>query len=151
MSESEATQPEYRTERWVYLGVFKGVKVPKVACFRTADGERRAYKAGAWNRHLAVGCVYEIEASDQRAKVEAATWTRDRAEDYEALKMEARAEEIRMERKALEAKARTGNSPELDELLEHVEQYAVGLVSVAGKEALVTLLTKTVWQARRGK
>lgn len=140
---------EYTPERWVYLGVAQGNNKKKVACFRTGDGTRRTYQASSWNRSLAPGYIYVVQVDGTSIRSTVPEWTGEKAEDYDTVKLDARGNEIQMERKSLEAKARTGNSPELDELLTQVNNYAARQISMAGKEALVTLLIKTVWQARR--
>lgn len=147
----DTTGPEYTKQRWVYLGVYEGQTSKRVASFRTEDGTTRSYSVGPWNKALAVGYIYVVQAADGSIKATTPEWTGDRADDTEDLRLAARERDFVWERQALEKRARTGNSPELDQLLTHVEEYAAKIISTSGKAALVTLLSKAVWQARRSR
>lgn len=145
-TEPNETDDGVRTERWVYLGEFEGVKVKTVASFRTPE-RTRSYRTSTITRRLAVGYIYEILCDDNRTRGEF-KWTGDKAEDYDQLRMDARHREMERERAAMEDKARKGD-PDLDALLAHVGEYAARFTKVSSREALIRLLERTVWRAQR--
>jgi hypothetical protein len=137
----------FRKERWVFLGEHTGTETKRVASFRDENGATWSIPWKAQHNRLAPGYLYEILTNTDTIRG-GFTWTGEKAADYEDIRMHNRARARTREIDRLEDKARTSDL-QLQELLDHVSDYASRLVRDSSKEALVRLLDKTVWQSAR--
>jgi hypothetical protein len=131
----------------VFLAEHTGTKTKRVASFRDENGATWSIPWKLQHNRLAPGYLYEILTNPDTVRG-TFTWTGEKAADYEDIRMHNRARARTREIDRLEDKARTSD-PQLQELLDHVSDYASRLVKDSSKEALVRLLDKTVWQSAR--
>lgn len=137
----------FRRERWVFLGEIEGNGGKRSASFRDEKGTTWTV---AWKRDhgtLASGYIYEILASDNSVRG-GYSFTGDKADDFDEIRMQARRREQIRETERMQDKARRGD-PDLDALLNHVNEYAARFTKTTSRDALVSLLTRQVYRAQR--
>lgn len=149
MTDSPEDLPEgFDKQRVTYLGETTA-KGKRRASYRDESGTTWTVAWSAKYGQYAVGYIYEILASETSVRGEF-VWTGDKAPDFEDLRMQDKVRTEARELVRLEAKARTSD-PDLDALLAHVREYAGRLIKDSSRAALIQILTKAVWQARRGR
>lgn len=146
------TEPEvpegYHEERWVFLGEYAGSKTKRLAAFRSDDGDTHSYKWGSEHSGLAVGYYYTVLVNDARSTRGTPGWTGDKADDLDEIRMQARAREREREDKLAQDRART-KDPDLERVLEVVNDYAARFTKRSSRDALIALLTRQVYIAKR--
>lgn len=138
------------TERWVYLGAYPGRTFKTLASFRRPNGDAVSFKMSARMKAFAPGYLYEavieIDTDGGVLLSGTPTWTGDKAEDYDDVRMAARDRDMKADQKRMQDRART-HDPDLEAVLETVREYAARFKTPGSKQALAVLLERAVWRS----
>jgi hypothetical protein len=139
--------PEPSVERWTFLGTRPGVTHAKVHVYRRPNGETTVWKKAISDYEI-VGHLYDVMVSETDGTVtrhSRAEWLNERADDYEAIILDDRAEQRRLAKDQLARNAKRQDV--LKEACEPIVAIAAKVVSQAQRQALIDYVTRAIYNA----
>lgn len=142
--ETASDEPEFVTERWVYLGPHGG---SASHVWRDPSEQKLVYDK---LKARIFGGIYSVQVRRQDDSVRVlrdVTWTGERAEDAAAIEVQARKTEVMNARIRLEKNS--SRHATIDEAIEPLIEIAANLISTTDRAALAEYVTSKIHAARR--